>query len=157
MQERSGLSDSSPCGYGRSGGVDDAQTFLEGSSDSNRVRIPFEAVNRTARNKCTARNLAPCVKNLRFSSSRDACVSSRLQLKVRIVRNESCRTPPTNGSQLRCDDGEIHWRNSSRTSVGCFFPNGIGKYGKWPVCTSSHLIMYNQKIREPSGRRTMAV
>ena len=29
--------------------------------------------------------------------------------------------------------------------------------GKWPVCASSRLVMYNQQARETSGRRTMAV
>ena len=40
---------------------------------------------------------------------------------------------------------------------GGVFLHGIGKYGKWPVCTSSRLVVYNQQAREPSGRRTMAV
>ena len=41
--------------------------------------------------------------------------------------------------------------------VGGAFQNEIGKYGKWPVCTNSRLVMYNQQAREKSGRRTMAV
>ena len=37
------------------------------------------------------------------------------------------------------------------------FQQGIGKHGKWLVCTSSCIVVYNRKAGEPSGRRTMAV
>ena len=33
----------------------------------------------------------------------------------------------------------------------------IGKYGKWLRCTRSHLVVYNQQVREISGRRIMAI
>ena len=33
----------------------------------------------------------------------------------------------------------------------------IGKYGKWLRCTRSHLVVYNQQVRESSGRRIMAI
>ena len=88
--------------------------FLKGPQNSNLVCIPFETGNSAARNKCAAFILASCVENPWVSSSWDACVSSRLQSQVGIVRDEFCRTPPANGSQLCCDDGKIYWRNSTR-------------------------------------------
>ena len=33
----------------------------------------------------------------------------------------------------------------------------IGKYGKSLRCTRSHLVVYNQQVRESSGRRIMAI
>ena len=32
-----------------------------------------------------------------------------------------------------------------------------GKYGKTLRCTRSHLVVYNQQVRESSGRRIMAI
>jgi hypothetical protein len=63
----------------------------------------------------------------------------------------------SNGSQFCCDDGAIQRRNLTRTRASSVFQHGNGKYGKWPNCTSSRLVMYNQRARELSGRRTMAV
>jgi Phage integrase family len=93
----------------------------------------------------------------RASTSRDAGVPSRLQSQMGVSRDESCRTAATDGTQLFCDDGKIHRRNSTRTGEDRVFQHGIGKYGKWRVCTRSRLVMYNQQAREQSGRRTMAV
>jgi hypothetical protein len=58
-------------------------------------------------------------------------VSSRLQSQVGIVRDESCRTPPTNASQLCCDDGKIYWGNSTRQGARGVLQDGIGKYGSY--------------------------
>jgi len=104
---------------------------IKGSSNSHLVCIPFEAGNCAARNKCAAYILTSCVENPWVSSSRDASVSSRLQSQVGIVRDESCRTPPANGSQLRCDDGKIYWGNSTRQGARGVFQDGIGKYGSY--------------------------
>jgi hypothetical protein len=60
-------------------------------------------------------------------------------------------------TQLCCDDGKIHRRNSTRAGEHRVFQHGIGKYAKMQVCTRSRLVMYNQQAREMSGRRTMAV
>ena len=113
------------------GGIVDAQRLFEGSSKLNLVCIPFEAGNCAARNKCAAYILASCVENPWVSSSWDACVSSRLQSQVGIVRDESCRTPPTNGSQLCCDDGKIYRGNSTRQGARGVLQDGIGKYGSY--------------------------
>ncbi len=74
-----------------------------------------------------------------------------------VSRDESWRASPTDGTQLCCDDVKIQRRNSTRAGEGLVFQHGIGKYGKWRVCTRSRLVMYNQQAREMSGRRTMAV
>src|SRR6266481_9780548 len=50
-----------------------------------------------------------------------------------------------------CSTYDLHRRNSTRTSTGGLFQHGIGKYEKWPVCTSSRLVMYNQQARERAG------
>jgi hypothetical protein len=91
------------------------------------------------------------------STSWNACIPSRMQSEMGVSRNESCRSSPTNGTQLCCDDGKIHRRNSTRTGAGGVFQHGIGKHGKWSVRTSSRLVVYNQQAREQSGRRTMVV
>ena len=62
-----------------------------------------------------------------------------------------------NGTQFRGDDGDIHGTNSPGAGAGGLFQQVTGKYGKWPVCTRSRLVVYNQRAGEKSGRRTMAV
>src|ERR1700693_4814636 len=163
MQERgnrSGLSDSSPRGCGRSRGVVDAQLFLTGPQTQTSFVCHSKRGTPLRETKCAAYILASCVENPWVSSSWGACVSSRLQSQVGIVRDESCRAPPTNGSQLCRDDGKIH-REIPLDKVQEAFSKmeleNMEVIGKRSRCTGSRLVVYNQQTRGMSGRRTMAV
>jgi len=81
--------------------------FLKGSQTP--TSLVFRSKRGTAPRETSVlhRFLHPVLRTLGFSSSWDACVSSRLQSQMGVVRDESCRTPPTNGSQLCCNDGKI--------------------------------------------------
>jgi hypothetical protein len=76
------------------------------------------------------RFLHPVLRTRRVSSSWDACVSSRLQSQMGIVRDQSCRSPPTNGSQLCCDDGKIYSGKFRSTRCKRCFPRWNWKIWK---------------------------
>jgi hypothetical protein len=75
--------------------------------------------------------LASVLRTLWASSSWDACVSSRLQSRLGVVQDKSRLAPPTNGSQLCCDDGKLCRGNSTRQDARGVFRDGIGKYGSF--------------------------